>query len=204
MIHGLLLAACLADQVSMDVYSGEKKVGSARVTQKLQTDGKKLVQVSVSLAGPQGGVTVREEATYQPNGEPARQVVEVTDQEGKRLATLVATFDGTGAHMVSDRAGKRTTATIPLGRTLPRANASEFWFIRDQPKVGAKVTYYRLDLSKQEWEQVTVRYVGKKSVNVGGRTVTAHCLEQGDKTIYSDDAGMPYLVKSPTATLVRK
>lgn len=203
MIQCLLLATLMVNQVSMDVFAGERKVGTARLTQKLQPDGKKQVQVSLSLTGAQGSVTVREEATYEPSGAPLRQVVEMSDKDGKRLVTIVATFDLEGAHVVTDAAGKRTSAKVPLGKSLPRANASEFWLIRDTPKVGAKVTYYRLHLRKQEWEQVTVRYVGKRPVKLGGRTVQGHCVEQGDRTAYLDDTGMPYLLKTPEMTLVR-
>jgi hypothetical protein len=203
MIQFLLFATLMVGQVSMDVVAGDRKVGTARLTQKLQPDGTKQVQVSLSLTGPQGSVTVREEATYQPSGAPLRQVVEMSDKDGKRLATIVATFDDDGAHVVTDAAGKRTSVKIPLGKALPRANVSEYWFVRDTPKVGAKVTYYRLNIRKQEWEQVTVRYLGKKPVKVGNQTIEAHCLEQGDQTAYLDDSGMPYLLKTPEMTLVR-
>jgi hypothetical protein len=127
----------------------------------------------------------------------------MSDKDGKRLVTIVATFDDDGAHVVTDAAGKRTSVKIPLGKALPRANVSEYWFVRDTPKVGAKVTYYRLNIRKQEWEQVTVRYLGKKPVKVGNQTIEAHCLEQGDQTAYLDDSGMPYLLKTPEMTLVR-
>jgi len=190
--------------VHMVVSADGKSIGTAKFTQQLLPDGGKQVQVNLDLSKVTGkGVRVRQESVYSPKGEPIRKIQEVTTVDGKRVQLALATFDVSGAKLTLDEGGKQTIKLFPLTKGAPRADASEFWLIRDRPKPGSKTTHYRFDISQAKWTLAESIYVGKTTVNVAGKTVEAHLIRSTDGVAYSDDEGTPMLIQTGNVRMER-
>lgn len=183
----LLLPALSHGQAKYAVFREGKKVGSVNITQKIREDGSKLVQTSIDF----GQAKVRMENTFDKEGTATRKFMEMT---GSVKRTVVATFDKAGANVVIDQKGNRETRQVSLVPNAPRANKSEFWFIRDTPKVGAEVQSYVFSLDSLSWELMTTQYRGKASVSVAGKKTPAHYVVSGDTEAWLDEKGYPLLI----------
>ncbi|HZH98557.1 MAG TPA: hypothetical protein VEX38_06265, partial [Fimbriimonadaceae bacterium] len=92
---------------------------------------------------------------------------------------------------------------ITLAENAPRANVSEFWFIRDKPKQGDKVEVYVFSLDTKSWELTTFTYKGLQDVTVRGKKMKAHKVESEKATAYMDNTGLPLRLESPQFVMER-
>lgn len=188
----VLASAFAAAAVRMYVNVQGKRVGQAVASQKLLPDGSKLVQLSMQLAGPnKATVTLRSESTYNSKGAPVRMFHETLAANPRSRRAVTVTFSKAGANVVEEVDGKRTTKTVTLATGAPMESKSEFWFVRDKPKAGATDKRYRFDISKLTWELTTTTYVGKKTVNAGGKSYAAHEVHSANGIAFVDDEGLP-------------
>ncbi|MDX2065595.1 MAG: hypothetical protein SFX74_07635 [Fimbriimonadaceae bacterium] len=165
--------------------------GRATITQKLVREGGKSVEVRVET----GNVTTIQQAIYDSAGRPMRRYVQM-QQDLKPKMTKIVTFDAKGANVVIDRSGQRETKSVPLPGGLTLANPSEFWFIRDTPKVGATVKHAYFS-DQDEWLAAKSSYRGKAPVP--GKNDAAHyvTLELDERKIgqYFSDTGLLLAVR---------
>lgn len=199
-----LVAVLSSKEVVMNISADGKKLGVARFSQQLLPDGGKQVQILMDLSSDsKKGVRVRQESAYDAQGNPVRKIQEVTSGEGKRTQLALVTFDAEGAKMSLDEGGKHSEKKYPLTKGAPRADLSEFWLIRDKPKQNAKVTHFRFDVSGARWSLAESVYIGKTTVSVGGKTVSAHMIRSTDGVAYSDDVGDPLLIQTGNVKMER-
>lgn len=189
--------------VVLAVIRDGKKIGQTRIVQKLLRDGSKTVSVDMTLVQGSGKVRVRQESVYDAGGMPVRKLQETLDPAGKRLVALMATFDERGAALTRSGAGTPETRSIELVSGAPRAATNEFWFLRDQPKKGAKATYYSFAPSDGRWQLVEFRYDGLELVNLSGRRREVHVVKTPDGNAYFDLAGDAVVVELNGLKLVR-
>lgn len=203
----ILFAAASADaQVRMSVEMSGKPVGSAAITQQIKPDGGKSVELRMELTGAGRKMTIRSQNTYDKDGLPLRKFMESIIPGGKMQKQIIATFDKDGANLVILDGEKRQTKKAPLVESAPRKNLSEFWFLRDKPKVGDKVEGYVLNMDTMAWELQTVVYQGLQTITVGGKAIKAHAVETtGSRkaTAYLDDKGLPWLIEAGSMTMKR-
>jgi len=193
-------------QVRFSVEMAGKSVGTASLTQKLQPDGGKIVELKMELKIGTQKLAIRSQNTYDAAGAPIRKFLDSNIPGGALQKQIVTTFDGRGANVVILDGGKRTTRSIPLVDTAPRKNGSEFWFLRDRPQSGAAIKCYTFNMDRLAWELQTFVYRGKKSVPLGGKSVIAHEIStDGDRPskAYVDDSGLPILIESGPTVLKR-
>ena len=93
---------------------------------------------------------------------------------------------------------------VPLVRTAPLANSSEFWFVRGKPSVGASVQSYTLDLETLVWEPTRTTYVGPAPVVVQGVSHQAHRIDSRQGSVWVDDAGMPLVIEGSQFRIERR
>ena len=204
LILGLLVVPILASaQAKFQVWVAGKKAGTATLTQKLLTDGTKSVNLSMELKTDSLTATLRSESTYSAKGIPLRKFQETQVPSQKIRRTIVVTFDDAGANAVVDLNGKRTTKRVPLPNTANKADLSEFWFLRDKPKVGAVVKAYTFDLESLSWEMIVTTYVGVVDATIGGKKVKANKTESQKGKAFIDDAGVPLRLELSTGALER-
>ena len=202
----MFLAGSVHAQAKFTVEMSGKSAGTASLSQKLLPDGGKTVDLKMDLKVGSQTLSLRSQNTYDRTGTPVRKFLDANIPGGAQQRQIIATFDQQGANLVMIDGGKRSTRTIPLVATAPRSNVSEFWFLRDSPKSGESCKSYTFNMDARQWELQTVVYRGRKSIRIGGKTVSAHEIETiGDRPskAFVDDSGLPYLIESGPTILRR-
>ena len=201
MLNTLVLSIlAVTSPAQFDVTYKGSKVGTASVTQKLTEGGSKTVMMSVEIK-IQGKITkVRSENSYDATGLPMRKFVQTTGPGPRDRKTTIVTFSTEGAHVVTEFGGSRKQETVTLLETAPRANPSEFWFVKVQPKVGTQVRTYLFDIDSNSWQVNTITYKGK----VTHKKMAGHLIESERYTAVVDDAGLPIAVEFGAMMLERR
>ena len=202
-----LLSACsvfAAAQVRLSITNAGKPIGTAAVTQKLLANGDKLVQLTIDMKSPGGkAVTVRSEARYDAKGQPLPQFLETIGANPPTRRQVTATFDAAGARVIVDDAGVRKVSDVPLVDTAPRGDISQFWFIRDRPKPGATVQYYRFDADALKWTLMGATYIGPKEITVGKSKFKGFEVRDGRSVTIVDAQGLPIRIEAGGAVFER-
>jgi hypothetical protein len=198
------LATMGAGQVRMYVTANGMRIGQAVASQRLLASGGKVVQLSMTLANPNGKtVTLRMETSFNSKGAPIRKFEESLTTKPRERRAVTVTFDKGVAHAVIEEGGNRSTRDVPLVAGAPIESKSEYWFIRDQPKVGDTDKYYHFDVSSLTWQLTSATYKGLKPLIVGGKKVQAHEIEQSNGMVYVDSKGLPYKLDIGSIVLER-
>lgn len=204
----LLLAIALgasvaSGQVQLRVLSQGVEVGTARASQKLLPDGGKQVNLNMDLKNGPTKVVVRQTSTYDAKGVATHKFLETIVTPGPTRTSIIATLSDAEAKVAVDRGGKSESKTVPAPKDAPRDDPSEFWFIRDVPRPGTRVSRYRFDMSALEWKLMEIEYLGPKEIVVGGKKVRAHAIKASDGSFYLDEKGLPYLIETATFRMER-
>lgn len=202
-----LLAVCSATlataQIKMTVIRGGRDIGVATLTQKVQADGGKVVQISMEMKTGDSTVKVRSESTYRSDGSPIRKFQEALVIGQRYRRQVIASFGSNSVNVVTDTNGQRQTEQLSFPDGASLANESEFWFIREVPKVGQSVSSSHFNLDKMTWAKVSTKYIGPKSIKVNGKTVTAHLMQNTLGSVYVDDKGLPIRLELPDTRMDR-
>ncbi len=179
-------------QVKLAVFVGGKRSGEASYSHKSMPDGGKLVQLTMNLRGPDGKTaSVRSETRYDAKGIATRMFHESIADKGRSRRLVTVTFDDDAAIAVEEVGGKRQTKRVPVVRTAPLANPSQFWFLRDRPNKGERVRYYRFDVGTLSWELSLAAYAGPKDVAIGSAKYAGHEVQEERNVSIVDDRGLP-------------
>ncbi|HVT11979.1 MAG TPA: hypothetical protein VHE55_06905 [Fimbriimonadaceae bacterium] len=181
--------------------------GYATLSQRIQRDGTKVVELRIELGSDQHKVKLSSEARYDAKGIPIRKFQQTIADVGDINKQVIATFSKEGANLVLLDGGKRSVKNVSLAQAAPRACLSEFWFIRDKPKPGAVEETYQFNTDTLAWEIVRTEYRGVRKLTIEGHTVSVHevSTKRGDKesTSYLDDEGLPVLVDQGDIKMVK-
>ncbi|MCU0316694.1 MAG: hypothetical protein MUC92_08885 [Fimbriimonadaceae bacterium] len=181
-------------------------MGTARLTNVLQDNGQKLVQMTMDLTDVSGRkVTVVQESTYERSGRPLRKSQTTMLDGGKAKQSVFVEFQREVVKITAEAGGKTLETEQEIPREIrSRINATpEFWFIRDTVAPGGETTYFRFDLSKQTWEKTHCVYHGRRQVSLAGRRFNAHLVVMGPFRILMDDSGNPLRLTSEGLTMER-
>ncbi|MCW5943455.1 MAG: hypothetical protein KIS66_14580 [Fimbriimonadaceae bacterium] len=204
----LLVTLCVGAQVAlgqvqMRVLSQGVEVGTARISQKLLPDGGKQVNLNMDLKNGPTKVVVRQTSSYDAKGVATHKFQETIVTPGPVRTTVIATLSDREAKVAVDKGGKSESRTVPAPKDAPRDDPSEFWFIRDVPRPGTKVSRYRFDMGSLDWKLLEVEYLGPREVAVGGKKVRTHAIKASDGTFYVDEKGLPYLIETSAFRMER-
>ncbi|MGI8924942.1 MAG: hypothetical protein ACR2HJ_13110 [Fimbriimonadales bacterium] len=173
-------------------------VGRVWITEKLTESGGKVGQFKMQLIkGPQS-VTIIEEAEYNKDARPVRKTF---SQEG--AGSRVATFSAGVVTVVMEAEGQTETKAIPIPTSADVRAQSEFWFLRDKPKPGAKSIYHRFDMKELAWVKTQVAYVGSGTLKIRGKAVKAHLTKSGPGKAWVDDHGRPLRIEAGKLVMLR-
>jgi len=189
-----ILPATAWSQARLVIEDGGRRVGYATISQKLLPDGTKSVEMRLQI----GKTRLVTQSTFDREGAPTRKFHEILEPVADKKRVLVE-FDAEGA-VITDLGGPdRTPRKAPLVKTGNRKNASEFWFLRDQPKPGARAQAFVFDLNTWSWDLTTSEYVGKAKGEIAGKMVDAHEVRAdragGTARMLLDAQGLPILVE---------
>jgi len=205
-LFAIACAAVSQAQIKMSVEMSGHPVGTASLSQQIRADGGKSVDLRMDLTTGGQKLTVRSQNTFDKAGLPTRKFLESIIPGGKLQRQIIVSFDAEGASIVILDGGNRQTKKAPLISNAPRANASEFWFLRDKPKPGDKCESYVFNTDTMAWDLQTVVYKGEKTIQVGGKPQRAHEVETTGvrkATAYLDDKGLPWLIEAGATTMKR-
>ena len=193
LLVGMLPAAAWS-QARLVIEDGGRRVGYATISQKLLPDGTKSVEMRLQI----GKTRLVTQSTFDREGAPTRKFHEILEPVADKKRVLVE-FDAEGA-VITDLGGPdRTPRKAPLVKTGNRKNASEFWFLRDQPKPGARAQAFVFDLNTWSWDLTTSEYVGMAKGEIAGKMVDAHEVRAdragGTARMLLDAQGLPILVE---------
>jgi hypothetical protein len=204
----VLACATAHGQVKLDIYSNGKKAGTGSFGYTL-AGGNKTIELKMNIDQGQRtsmliktlvdakGARQREEFVTVPTADQSMTV---------RIATL---FSTKAANVQITYGGKNLKRVINLPKdATTRNDPSEWWFITNVPKVGDSASYYSFSNQSLAWDITKVKFLGKKPVKLGSKTVQGNHLEQTQRglvtNIYLDDKGLPLLIESPALKLVRQ
>jgi hypothetical protein len=194
----MALAAASFAQVRMSVEMGGRRIGIAHFSQKVLADGGKQVEIRMNLESAGRTIEMTSFSGYDADGNPTRKNSETRAPASRNRRQVTVTFDAAGAIAVVEEDGNRSRRGVALVDKAPRANVSEFWFLRTQPKRGETLKVYSFSTEGLVWELLTITYTGPKEIPVAGKSVTGHevVTERGGKreVAYLDDKGLPLLL----------
>jgi hypothetical protein len=201
-VHALVLAALSPDVRHYAVAGPDGLKGQATLINRIQADGSKYVRLSMNLRYGNGETAeVLQESSYDQTGKPTRKLQAVKSSGARR--SIVVTFTDGGAKVVEDQgAGPKVSLVSPPDGADTRA-VTEFWFVRDKPKVGQTATYYAFRPNQKDWVEIKARYDGMKEIVVAGKRVKAHNIVMGEVRSWVDDQGGPLRIEVAGVTLER-
>jgi len=208
----LLLVACTTTTVvqaqsRLAVTISGRPAGYATISQHLEKDGVKVVELRLELQIQGHSVKVDSQARYDPKGMPSRKFQETITADAGVHRQVVATFDNSGASLVILDGDKRSVKSVPLGASESRTNMSEFWFIRDIPKAGQVEETRQFNMDSLQWETVRTVFNGKKTLKIENHSVSVFEVvsKHGDQetTSYLDEHGLPILVDQGGVKMVK-
>lgn len=200
----LAASASLAGEVTLVVTSpANVKGSSAKATTAVQANGSKVLTLSLSLKSPNGALTILQESVYAPDGRPLRHTRRTSLASGKLVEFIRADIGGSELKVTVERDGKPVTSKSKLPSGELKA-LSEFWIVRDKPPAGSKHTFLRFDLTTLSFSKTTSVYKGFQPVTLGGRTVKAHVIVEGDATTWLDEKGDPLKIVGKASSMERK
>lgn len=190
-----------ADKVTMRMLYGSVSAGTATMEIKLLPDGSRINTVVMRTTPTQGIATiVRQESIYNAAGYPVRMIQESSQIDGKNRVRTLVQFSADGIARASfEPAKNREPSESKIGENLPWKNPAEFWFLRDLPAKGQRISAYVFDPVGLRWELGEWRYKGKVKHTLGKRVVEAHEVVYSRKGVEGrmvcDQQGMPLLIE---------
>jgi hypothetical protein len=197
-------AKAAADTVDYRLLAGGKQIGSIRTTLKVDRGG--YFEESTAKI-TQGGKTVSiyTKTQLDSKGNWTRKGLELGS--GATAIKAFAIPKGTSALVFMERGGKKYQAEVKQTSNLPTTDTTARWFISYKPKPGETVNFQRFDMQRRQWSDVTIRYVGVKTVTLEGKVhagFETERTEYGKKsTVVLDSKGIPILLDSPEMRLER-
>lgn len=178
--------------------------GTLTWTASLVQPGRKVTQSNLVLTASGRRLTVRMESVFAADGAPLRMISETVSGTAL-LQRIVADFRPDGVHLSGERASKKLNQVVAYPEGAPWKDVGEFWFLRDQPKPGAKLLTYRFSLEDLQWRIQERHYVGRSKKKMGNREWEGHLVQVDGGEFLLDDRGDPIWIETTTgATLTRK
>ncbi|HSI71630.1 MAG TPA: hypothetical protein VK934_00515 [Fimbriimonas sp.] len=204
----LLLLGCAsfasADSADYRLIVGGKQVGTVRTSLKFDKTG--FFEESTAKVTQQGKTfSIFTKTQLDANGNWVRKGIEMGS--GTDLIKAFAVPKGKSALVMMQRAGKKFQAEVPQASKLPTTDTTARWFLTYKPKPGEEAKFQRFDMQRRQWSDVSVRYVGPKTVTLGGKQVAGFEAERSEygrkSSVIYDAKGMPILLDSPDMRLER-
>ena len=183
----LWFPAIASAQTSYEILVNGRHAGEATMSQRLLASGGKYVEFILTLRKGSDRVVVKSQITLTATGAPEREIQQVGPFGRPPERQVITTFDSKGAEVVEKVRSVPKSYKIVIDPGLSRADASQFWFLRDQPKSGAVCRAYRFNLDTKRWYLAETTYVGQEA---GGFHVKQESEGRTTDTIF-DAQGVP-------------
>jgi len=147
-----------------EVFQGDQRVGEATLRQSIETDGAKVVELTLSIGSDEKPTVVKQSSRISRDGKPLRKYQEI--KTGTTSPTFViVSFGVDTANLLDEVKGVRTQSVVTRGTGFPPVeNPSEFWLLRDQPLRGDSVEFSDFDITTRQWRTLRTTYLGTTRV----------------------------------------
>ena len=205
-VCALFASVALAQQKYAVRFQGHD-VGTASLTQRLETDGSKVVELLMMMKQGRQKVYVRTRSEYAKDGTPRHMFQTMTGVNPVKKRQTNVDFDAEGASAFRDSGDGYKRHKVELSASSPRAVPSEFWFLRDIPKKGDSCKAFIFDLDQLQWDIRTTTYEGPAEIQVRGKKLAAHKVvaEHNSESVvaYVDAKGWPIRIESGDTVIER-
>lgn len=208
----LLFAAAtsvaFSETIHLAASAQGKSIGGGTATRTISPDKTAMTQVRLDLM--QGGVPITIDGTthYDSKCRPMNATINI--KQGGQSAVFTVTYYNGGVKVRAVIQGQShpIEKNVVWASKLDTADTTNRWFLSVQPKPGETVAYQGFDTLKGRWHDIKITYVGKSTITIDKRKVSANMLRrQADgktSTEYVDEKGMPLLIDDGTMKLERK
>ena len=183
-------------QSRLRIYQGETPVGWVTISQRLTADSGKTVELRMQTGTAPYLVRTHRQTTYDRDGRLTKIFIEQLTGQARRQ--IITTFDSIGATVITADASSRTVQKFPWPPGAVLTRPSEFWFLREPPKLGASCEFTDFDPVTLTFKPVRVTYAGQEVVVVvrQNKTLAKIITKQGDSETpaWVDETGLPVRV----------
>jgi hypothetical protein len=167
----------------------------------ITVDGKPAGTAYMNLTPQPHGGLLQTTKIVTPNGRVLTENEWEDSQAMPTKQTMVATSNGltvsvnvvySGGSVVVTGSSGGKTRTFKIKLPPKVRSTPDFWFIRDHPKKGTSVDYFRLDPNLAAFKPSRDIYWGDYTVEYHGKNVKAHKVETTSAMQWLDDHGLPY------------
>jgi hypothetical protein len=206
LVAGVIAATALAiaDSADYKLIANGQQIGTVRTTMKSDRNGF-LEESTANIKQHGRSVKIFTRTQLDRNGNWIRKGIEMGS--GSDTIKAFAIPKGGGALVMMQRGGKKYQAEVPQASRTSTTDTTARWFLGYRPKPGEQATFQRFDMQRRQWSDVTVRYLGPKSLVIGGKSragFETERIEYGKKSkVIYDANGIPILLDSPDMRLER-
>ncbi len=201
-------SVAFSETIHLTASAQGKVIGGGTAMRTISPDKTAMTQVRLDLM--QGGVpiTIDGMTRYDAKCRPVNAHINI--KQGGQTAVFAVTYynGGVKVRVAVQGQSKPVDKNIPWASKLDVADTTNRWFISFQPKPGETVSYQGFDTLKGRWHDIKITFLGKSSVTIDKRKVSANLLRrQADgkiSTEYLDEKGMPLLIDDGQMKLERK
>jgi hypothetical protein len=202
-----LVSATALGQVTLKLSVGGTVIGTVTAGQHLTAAGNKVIEVQTVLKRGDKEARLVTRSEYAADGTPVEMFESFVPDDSSGEQHTNVEFDSAGAHAARNAGDGWKSKDLELDAKRSRACTYEFWFLRDQPKTGDKVTAFYFDVDKLAWVDRTTTYVGPTNVSINGKLLPSFHIRttSGDQVIdaYVDDKGRPLRITNGDTEMVR-
>jgi hypothetical protein len=160
----VVVGAVAPPSARYEVFQGDQRVGEATLRQSIETDGAKVVELTLTLGPDEKPTVVKQSSRVSRDGKPLRKYQEIKTNAAPPSFVIVS-FGEASANLLDEIKGVRTQSVVNRDAGLPPVeNPSEFWLVRDQPLRGDSVEFSDFDITSRQWRTLRTTYLGTTRV----------------------------------------
>ena len=192
--------AAAQNSVTMEVSQAGTRVGTARFSIQITSTGSCVQHQTMNVSIQGRSLVFDETGRDDRNGVPLTRLLHLSS--GGQTAIVSVLFSNRVAKVVAKGPQGTRAKNVPAPKGGNLRNSSEFWFMRDHPRIGESVKYWQLDMEHSQWKEENDTYVGDETITIGGRKVRAHKVTTVDGPQWLDNKGMPLRLEFPKSQIV--
>lgn len=165
-----------------------RRIGEATHQARIGKDGSLTTVVRMHMGAGTAQVNVTYTDVYDKTGRPISDL-RVASMPGSQTERVEARYGTKSVSVSTTKGGKTKTVTVPIPKGNIRV-ASEFWFLRDKPGVGAVDRYQVFDVDTMKWERESVTYRRAGTIKASsGKEFKGHLLSHRLGDFWVDPKG---------------
>ncbi|MCC7229143.1 MAG: hypothetical protein IT203_02035 [Fimbriimonadaceae bacterium] len=200
-----LSALSVAQKASYEAMREGKSVGSLTYERILQGSTQTTI---VDIAMTQGTEVLKIKITskFNAQGAPTSRTGEIS--AATYQVKIGMAFQSGSAKVTITNGKKSEIKMIDSKPKISIEDPSVWWFVKNKPVPKQNYRYQTISPATLAWSEVMVQYVGPGQVDLRGKKVSGHRVDETRgterSTVWLDDKGMPLIIDQGTLKFIRK